>query len=376
MSEKNISERRRQTRNRVYRCIYDSPSPLSKQELSQMLNLSLPTVYQNISELLELGLIEYTGTQESAGGRPAMLMRAVAGARYAIGVLMTEDRLHFTSTDLRCGVLAKQEVSHSLSLLSAEYNAFFRSALEAFISANHIDRDKLLGVGICLAGIVLEDNTVFYAPTLGLRNVSMQPLADALPYPVRFFNDACSGGFAEWFSGSTGSECLAYLSLSYGVGGAVFVNGDAYSGRNMRSGEFGHMCVEPGGLNCTCGKKGCLEAYCSAARISTDLGMSIEEFFRRIEDGSRRAAELWEDYLRHLAIGVHNIRMALDCSVVLGGMMAEFLLPYMPRLRQFVAQCDPFSSDTEYLRICRFSGKGSILGAALYFVKDFLENNI
>lgn len=62
-------------------------------------------------------------------------------------------------------------------------------------------------------------------------------------------NDATSGGYAEWFTHWQGRD-IAYLLLETGVGGAILVNGGQYQGVNHRSGEFGHMCVEPGGLPC------------------------------------------------------------------------------------------------------------------------------
>lgn len=371
----NNAERKRQTLNRVFRCLYDSDTPLSKQELSSRLSLSLPTVYQNVNELLDMGLIEYTGAQASRGGRPAMQMHVVAGARYAVGIFITVHRAYFALTNLKCQSLAFKDIFHTHSLFSSEFNAFLVEELESFLDENAVDRAKLLGVGICLSGIIDPDgSSIFYAPPLGLRDVSLKPLLDAIPYPAHVENDANCGGFAEWFI--EGGSSIAFVSLTGGVGGAVFVNGDKYLGTNQRSGEFGHMCVERNGLLCACGKRGCLEAYCSASRLSTDLGISLEEFFRRLSEGDESLSRLWDDYLEHLATGIHNIRMALDCRVVLGGMMTEFLAPYLPRLRQLVAELDPFCDDTDFLSLGHFSGKGPLLGSALYFVKNFLENSI
>lgn len=376
MNSANISERRRQTRNKVYRALYDSQEPLSKQALALKLDMSLPTIYQNVTELLDMGLIEYTGSQGSSGGRPAMQMRAVANARYAIGVFISIDSLNFALTNLMCGVLAFKEVRHKLPLFGESFNQYFSSQLESFIDENNIERSKLLGVGICLSGIIQPENMlVFYAPPLNLRNVSIKAFIENIPYPVHVENDANSGGFAEWFNDSSG-ESIVFLSLAWGVGGATFVNGDKFSGENQRSGEFGHMCIEYNGRPCACGKRGCLEAYCSSSRISSELGMTLDEFFTQLSQGNRELQDIWDDYLKHLALGVHNIRMALDCRIVLGGTTSAYLAPHMPKLRRMVAACDPFCDECDYLSLARYSANGAPLGTALHFVKAFLDDNI
>lgn len=169
---------------------------------------------------------------------------------------------------------------------------------------------------------------------------------------------------------------MAYLSLENGVGGAILFAGAPYVGDNRRSGEFGHMCVEPGGLRCTCGRLGCLEAYCSPRRIRTAFGIPLEEFFPKMERRGPEHVEyeeLWDNMLRHLAIGVCNIRMALDCDVVLGGFLSEFLAPYLPRLKEYVAGITPFEDDTGYLQLSTLRRHTVPLGVALHFIVDFLE---
>ena len=80
-----------------------------------------------------------------------------------------------------------------------------------------------------------------------------------------------------------------------------------------------------------------------------------------------------KDNVRHLAIGIHNIRLALDCDVVLGGFMAKFLEPYLPQLRDQLAQLDPFDAAGAYLHLSRYPKHAALIGAALYFVKQFLD---
>ena len=133
------------------------------------------------------------------------------------------------------------------------------------------------------------------------------------------------------------------------------------------------MCVEHNGRPCACGKRGCLEAYCSAQRLSDDLGITLKDFFDGLEKGNKEYEQLWEDFLQHLSIGIHNIRMVLDCEIVLGGYLTEFLEPRLPELRAALAEADPFDSECNYVRISRYSKYSSMLGAALYYIRDFLN---
>lgn len=370
--DETITERRRQTRSSVYHYLYDAQSPCSKQDIARDLNLSLPTVYQNVAELEKAGLIEYCGASRSVGGRPAMQLRTVAGARCSIGISITGHLLRFIAVDLSLSEIAHREVSHSIDIASDSYSGFVSAQLERFVRENGISQETILGVGITVPGIILPGSTtVSYAPTLSLRNLSFQNVISAIPFPVRLENDGNSGGFAEWYK-SADHRNMAFLSLSDGVGGAVFVNGDQYTGGSYRSGEFGHMCVERGGRICACGKRGCLEAYCSSDRLSTDLGITVGEFFDGLNAGNGDFGNIWEEYKQHLAVGIHNIRMSLDCDIVLGGIVADYLNPYLPEIRRLVAEADPFETECTYLRTASDSKYCDILGAALGFIRDFL----
>ena len=208
-----ITDRRRQTRSSIYHYLYASSAPCSKQEIARDLNLSLPTVYQNVAELLDAGLIEYAGAGQSLGGRPAMKLRIVADARVAIGISITGHRRRFTAADLSREETAYKDLAHQLNVEDEHYAEFVARQLELFIDENSIDRSKLLGIGITLAGIIIpEEQTVFYAPTLYIRTVSLKKLIEAIPYPVYTENDANSGGFAEWFGSN---EREAWLSCPW-----------------------------------------------------------------------------------------------------------------------------------------------------------------
>jgi glucokinase len=64
-----------------------------------------------------------------------------------------------------------------------------------------------------------------------------------------------------------GMKDFIYLTLGHGIGSCIFSNGHAHLGSNGFGGEIGHCCIYPGGRQCTCGSRGCLEAYCGANGI-------------------------------------------------------------------------------------------------------------
>ena len=217
-----------------------------------------------------------------------------------------------------------------------------------------------------------ERDRVLFAPTLQLTGADLTPLYNSIPGERYIENDATSSGHAEWFTrGAVGN--MAYVSLEGGVGGSVLIGGSPYHGTNQRSCEFGHMCIVPGGLKCSCGKHGCFEAYCSPDRVSKDLGISLGEFFDELERHNPEFGLLWTDVLHHMAVGIANIRMAFDCDVVLGGELSQYLPPYLGLLRQFVAANDPFSDNADYVSLSVLGGHSVPLGAALHFISKFLD---
>ena len=372
--ESGLTDRRRQTRNNIYRYIYDAKGFCSRQSLSKELGLSLPTVYQNLADLMSVGLVRDSGELQSTGGRKASGLSIVPDARVAVGISVTEHRLRLAAADLLLNELAYQEVDSTPIASFADMGELLAQSLEQFLDGFSMNREKLLGVGIALPAVMSPDSRyITAAPTLRLKDTSLEGLTDSIPYPTYVENDATSGGHAELFVRGSNRN-MAYLSLENGVGGAILFAGAPYVGDNRRSGEFGHMCVEPGGLRCTCGRQGCLEAYCSPRRIRTAFGISLEDFFPKLEGGQYgEYAALWDNMLRHLAIGICNIRMTLDCDVVLGGFLSEYLAPYLPRLKEYVAGINPFESETDYLHLSTLRRHTVPLGVALHFIVDFLE---
>lgn len=374
--EPTVTERRRKTRNRVFRYIYNSDEPVSKQAMALELNLSLPTIHQNISELLDAGLIKAGETQRSTGGRPPVGYLVENNIRFSIGVSITTNHIRFLASDIKMNQMAEKSIYREASV-PINLESEIKKELDIFIEENSLNKNRILGVGITIPGVLdVSEDSVLLSPSMRIKNLSLKSLRKSLePYPVYIENDGNCAGYAEWLAMSPKErkDGFVYLLLENGVGGTFFINGKSYSGVHHRSGEFGHMCVQPDGLECNCGKRGCLEAYCSAMRFSSDLGKSIDEFFELVHKGDPASNALWDDVLKHLAIGISNIRMIFDCDVVLGGFVSEYLEEYLPELKKYVADRNSFGDDAEFVRLGKYPRKAGMMGIAWHFANDYIE---
>lgn len=381
-----VTQLRKANRNRIFRFIYDAPRPVSKQQIAQELGFSLPTIHKTIAELLEAELIRPGEIQASTGGRRAIGYIPDASARFSVGISLTNNHLRFLASDLCMGELAYKELDIREALDSVKIGERIETELDRFLTENRLPKEKLLGAGITIPGVIdREEDMVVLSPTLKLKNISLLDIRKRISIPVYFENDSTSSGFAEHRARQQElmNGDFVYLSLENGVGGAIFLNGRQYDGVNGRSAEFGHICVESGGLACACGRHGCLEAYCSMLRISEKLSVTAATFFqvlREEPDGRdlpwERREEfrlLWEDYLHHLAIGVSNLRLSFDCDVVIGGTMLLYLQEDFGRLREMAAALDPFTSRADYLLPGHFPKQADMRGVAWYFTNRFVE---
>ena len=151
---------------------------------------------------------------------------------------------------------------------------------------------------------------------------------------------------------------------------------EIFGGEDHKSGELGHMTVVPeGGEKCYCGKEGCLDTLCNAGTLDSYTDGNLEEFFRKVRERDERALRLWDEYLENLAVAIHNMRMLLDIDVILGGYVGAYIGDYIDELRARVDDKNPFGDKAEeYLYLSEYDGEECSAGAAIYYIKEFMEN--
>lgn len=359
-------------KNRIFRLIYNSDK-ISRQEIANQLGLSLPTVNQNLKMLMEDELIEYVGNFTSTGGRRAQAITISNNARKAISVNIKADYINVDVVGLKGQIIYSMYVKAHFNKSSA-YIEKLTDAVRHAADYVGADADDILGVGITVPGILDDEKQILIsAPPLKAKNYDFTKLISAIDYPVVVMNDARAEAYADhWFNGKPQDEKI-YIMLGEGVGGA-YINASAIrNGVHNRGGEFGHMVIHPGGKQCLCGKKGCLEAYVSEKVLSSELNTSLEDFFAQAEKGKPDYVDMLEEYIDNLALGINNIYTMMDCDIVLGGTVAPYIKRYEDRIKECLVNDYSFDTDADYLKISDDGGGKSGLGAALSFVARFID---
>lgn len=365
----NTMDIKRENLIRTLQCI-QSCEDISLLDLTRRLSLSNTSVLQNVKQLSELGLVTEVGSYESTGGRKARAYAPVRDARLAVGLDLTANHVSVVLINL-CGQIEhfqRQRVKFSLD------DAYLSGLGEMVESISSGAGDKIIGVGISLPGIVDNEAGILrHSHVLGLHETPLETFKKYISLPCGYINDANSAGFAEAY-GKKDLPICAYLYLSTSVGGALLKNGSLYQGHTLRAGEFGHTTLFPDGRDCYCGKKGCLDAYCSTRILADQAAGSLADFFTRIEAGDQDKQKIWHTYLEHLAIAVNNINMALDCDVIIGGYLGVWFEKYGAPFQAMLSSRNTFGKDISFLRPCAYKYEAAAVGAAMMHTDSFIRS--
>ena len=217
-------------------------------------------------------------------------------------------------------------------------------------SADAVD---LAAVGISGGGPVeAASGTIRFIPNLsGWENTPIaQPLEAAFGVPAHLENDAKASALAEWLYGAgRGTNNLAFLTCSTGIGAGLIVDGVLLRGHAHLAGELGHLEIVRDGRPCGCGRRGCLEAYASGAGIAGRLAQlrhsdpslpaDAKEVVERAAAGDTFGREFLRETAGYLAIGLAQLIFCVNPErIVLGTIVVGAGDLILQPLRELVAE--------------------------------------
>ncbi len=194
--------------------------------------------------------------------------------------------------------------------------------------------EKPVAAGVCAPGpIDTERGVALGVPTLaGWDGVPIADMiAKELGLPTVVENDAIAAANGEWiFGAGRGFRHMVYVTVSTGIGGGAVVDGRLLHGRAGLAAHVGHMIVSPGGALCSCGNRGCWEAYASgtafAARLREAGYADAAAAYARADAGDERAKTLIAEQGDWLGVGVTSLMHLFSPELVVlgGGVSAAF----------------------------------------------------
>ena len=364
-------DRKQSNRNRIYQLVYQKGG-ISRPDIAAQLGISLPTAIQNVKNLQQEGLLREGEMLDSTGGRKAVSVICEKNARFAIGVDITRTHISAVLINLATEIIESTRVEITYENTPAYYQEIIRH-INQLVTISGSNPAKILGVGFSVPGVLARDGQmIIYSHVLEVSALPCSTISRGLPYSAVLCNDANAAGFAELWKHKYRTDAI-FLSLSNTVGGAILLHNELYLGENQRGGEFGHMTLVREGLPCYCGRKGCVDAYCSALTLSKHTGGNLGLFFERLTDGDSELGAVWEQYKSYLATAINNLIVSFDCSLILGGYLGEYLEPYIDELRTLVAERTTFIGNEDYITACSYKKEAAAVGAALLYIKPFIK---
>jgi len=149
-----------------------------------------------------------------------------------------------------------------------------------YLKAHNYNKDNVLGIGIGVPGAIDSIHGICSSSNnLKWENLPIQKMMEeGTGLPVRITNDANAAALGEAkFGAGKEYKDIIMITLGTGVGGGIIVDGKLIEGNEGKGAELGHIVVQYGGRQCTCGRKGCLETYASATAIIRDTKEAIEK---------------------------------------------------------------------------------------------------
>ena len=252
--------------------------------------------------------------------------------RYALGMDIGGTNSVFGLVDRDGRVLSSDSVKTKAYPVLGDYVKTVSDGIKSLISSQEIDIADVAGLGIGAPNADYYTGCIEFAPNLPWKG-EVIPLArlfeEELGIPVTLTNDANAAALGEHTYGvAKGIDHFIMITLGTGIGSGIIIDGKLLYGKHGVAGELGHVIVKPGGRLCGCGRRGCLERYCSATGIVTTALERLSEsdapsLLRQIDKDSMNSKDIYDAAVAgdEMAISIFK-----ETGEILGKALADFAL--------------------------------------------------
>lgn len=243
--------------------------PISRTDIADMLNASIPTVVRAVEMLVADDLVTFSGKGSSSGGRRPPLLEINPSGAYIFGAHIGSS-LDIVLSNLKAEII--DDISVPTEMVVDPESTIKQIALnvQLMIEKNNIPVEKVYGVGIGTPGVNFRTNPQIETSAFkGWDNTNINELTQKhIPYKSFLGNIAYTTTLREyWFGHAKGYSDIIHIMVDLGISGGIILNGKPYKGINGKAGEIGHISIQFDGPKCYCGNQGCIETYASIPAI-------------------------------------------------------------------------------------------------------------
>lgn len=244
--------------------------PKTNTDICEQFGISSPTSIRLLNQLIDEGWIKKEGQGKSAGGRKPDLYRLKEDSFYVLGIQLERSRIKMVIFDNHNNKVAEFEDLFQLDSEDGLVDHIYDKA-NKILKSSGIDLAKLLGIGVSMPGLVSSREGKNF--TYFIKEEESESLEAILKRkfkkPVFILNDAKSACLAELnFGLASNKQDVLVISMDWGIGLGIIIDGKVYQGSTGFAGEFGHIPLVDDGFLCHCGKRGCLETVASGLALT------------------------------------------------------------------------------------------------------------
>lgn len=268
-----------------------------------------------------------------------------------------------------------------------------RTTIEKLLEDGLVSKDRLGGIGIgCPGPLDLDEGVILELPNLGWKNVPLKKLLEKeFGCPVSICNDVDAGVYGEFrFGAAMGARSVLGVFPGTGIGGGLVYEGNIFRGKKSSCLEIGHVLMQPYGVLCGCGKRGCLETVASRLALSAEIAKAAYRgqaphilrvagtdlanirsgtIKEAIEAGDTIVEQIMRDGAKHLgtALGGAVNLLAPDVVVLGGGLVEALPKLYLEEVgKSMTKQVMPSFQKTYELKVAKLGDDAGAMGAAAW----------
>jgi len=251
----------------------------------------------------------------------------------------------------------------------------------------HSKIKKPLGVGIGIAGFIdMREWVLRRSPNMRfLDGINLMDFfKEAIDIPFTIDNDANMAAWGEYRKGAgIGVKNMVHITLGTGVGSGIIIEGNLFHGSSGFGAEFGHTVVNPDGLPCNCGGRGCVETEASASKIVRNYlkltgkneDITSEDVYKLAKKGDTNAVEAFRIAGYYLGIGLSNLINLLNPEIIVlgGGVISAGDFIMKPVMEEIEKRAIRFSLENVKIVPALLGNKAGMLGSALWAMENLIE---